>query len=349
MSVEQCLDKEHRLSPAAWRRLTKSRAPLGTFDETAFQLQLTLQSGAAAAAAAGGGGGGEGEGPSREQHEQQEKLACSDPLTVPLFDGLGYHCVPHCGVYAQDDYVPAIPFVFLTLPFELLLRCISSKSRCLPGRLCEALSLHQDCFSFPPEASTSFHLMVHPAPQMKECQHLLCCSTRELNVITHTWTFPGVRFTHELEVETVVDMGVFGASGVEETHLDMQDSRFNGLPINRLEQRMVIIHWQSFSPLNAQVKLTENMPWHSFFLLTRHWASSRQCLSYHVILESDQVCRRVHEAVARMSTLGELLDYFQSGDAAGQEGQDAAKDVDQWNYDPFWVFAQIVEASLESK
>jgi len=82
---------------------------------------------------------------------------------------------------------------------------------------------------------------------------------------------------------------------------------------------------------------------------TRHWASSRQCLSYHVILESDQVCRRVHEAVARMSTLGELLDYFQSGDAAGQEGQDAAKDVDQWNYDPFWVFAQIVEASLESK
>jgi len=50
-----------------------------------------------------------------------------------------------------------------------------------------------------------------------------------------------------------------------------------------------------------------------------------------------------------MSTLGELLDYFQSGDAAGQEGQDAAKDVDQWNYDPFWVFAQIVEASLESK
>jgi hypothetical protein len=87
-----------------------------------------------------------------------------------------------------------------------------------------------------------------------------------------------------------VDMGLFGASGVEETHMNMQDSRFNGLPFNRMERRAVIIvrrsflvlvprrlcslspytqHWQSFSPLNAQIRLSENMPWHSFFLVTR--------------------------------------------------------------------------------
>jgi hypothetical protein len=80
--------------------------------------------------------------------------------------------------------------------------------------------------------------------------------------------------------------------------MNMQDSKFNGLPFNRMERRAVIIvrplgslqfarvmamtahatavhiprvqHWQSFSPLNAQVRLTENLPWHSFFLVSRY-------------------------------------------------------------------------------
>jgi hypothetical protein len=42
-------------------------------------------------------------------------------------------------------------------------------------------------------------------------------------------------------VETDVDVGLFGASGVEETHMNMQDSKFNGLPFNRMERRAVII------------------------------------------------------------------------------------------------------------
>lgn len=129
----------------------------------------------------------------------EEDLATSEPLTVPLFDGLGYHCVPHCGVYAKDDYEPALPFAFVSLPYELLQRTLHLAGQSLlPHRLREELTGPASPW-FATESS-SFYLMVHPIPSMKECQHFMCDSRREINVITHTWTLPDVQFTPELEV-----------------------------------------------------------------------------------------------------------------------------------------------------
>ncbi|ELR24283.1 uncharacterized protein ACA1_170210 [Acanthamoeba castellanii str. Neff] len=307
-----------------WWHLHKSKVLTGTFDDAAFQIQITLHEQQPLAPTTCTKA-------STAASPQAEVLESSEPLAVPLFDGLGYHCVPHCGVYAQDDYEPALPFAFISLPYELLQRTLDlATATTTTTNACQ-------------RASSSLYVMVHPIPRMKECQHFMCDSRREINVITHAWTLPDVHFTPELEVETDVDVGLFGASGVEETHMNMQDSKFNGLPFNRMERRAVIIHWQSFSPLNAQIRLSENRPWHSFFLVSRHWPTSRQCVSYHIVIESDEVYNRAHEAVAQMNTLGELLDFFRTFGHGGGGGED----LDQWDYDPFAALTRLVEHCLD--
>lgn len=246
----QAVQEEEALEvKGEWWHLHKSKVLMGTFDDAAFQIQVALHEQQRLAPTTST----EASPSPAASPPTTEVLESSEPLTVPLFDGLGYHCVPHCGVYAQDDYEPALPFAFISLPYELLQRTLDlatattttdgggawQRSRLLPGRLREELT--GPAAPWFASASSSLYVMVHPIPRMKECQHFMCDSRREINVITHAWTLPDVHFTPELEVETDVDVGLFGASGVEETHMNMQDSKFNGLPFNRMERRAVII------------------------------------------------------------------------------------------------------------
>jgi hypothetical protein len=62
-------------------------------------------------------------------------------------------------------------------------------------------------------------------------------------------------------------------------------------------------------------------------------------VSYHIIIESDEVYNRAHEAVAKMNTLGELLDFCRTFGHGGD-------DPDQWGYDPFSALARVVESCL---
>lgn len=76
----------------------------------------------------------------------------------------------------------------------------------------------------------------------------------------------------------------------------------------------------------------------------RHWPTSRQCVSYHIVIESDEVYNRAHETVAKMNTLGELLDFFRTfGSGHGGGGED----LDQWDYDPFAALSRLVEHCLD--
>jgi hypothetical protein len=179
-----------------WRELTKCKALSGTFDSGAFQLQVLWPERENVSATPPDGGEETEGGPS----QGAMGLVTRDPLAVPLFDVLGYHCVPHCGVYAQDDYEPSLPFVLLSLPFELLQRSLAMPGGpvALPYRLREELL--GPAASYFTTSSSSFYVMVHPIPPMKECQHFMCDSRREVNVITHAWTFPDVQFTPQLEV-----------------------------------------------------------------------------------------------------------------------------------------------------
>jgi hypothetical protein len=183
-------------SKPEWHGLCKSKVLTGTFDEDAFQLQVECT---AAEANAGSAEDTKSQLASTTTPILRERLESREPLTVPLFDGLGYHCAPHCGVYAQDDYEPALPFVFVSLPYELLQRCtLDRASGLLPHKLREELT--GPASPWFATSSSSFYVMVHPIPLMKECQHFMCDSRREINVISHTWTLPDVQFTRELEV-----------------------------------------------------------------------------------------------------------------------------------------------------
>lgn len=120
-------------------------------------------------------------------------------------------------------------------------------------------------------------------------------------------------------------------------------------------------HWQSFSPLNAQIRFSDNFPSHSFFLISRydhlglfietetnpnpppsrHWYTSRQCVSFHIIVEDNELFERLHEEVGKMATLGELVDGLRGFGEGGD-------DVNEWKYGQFKAFSRIIEGCLDS-
>lgn len=194
-----------------WSTIKKAAFVTGTYDDTAFQLHLTVGDGQVNASTLARAGATdtlactdeasekmEEEVEGRGRNEKEEAMRSIDPIGIKLFDVLGYHCVPHCGVYSHDNYEPALPFVLLSLPFSLLMDATRRDPDLLPRRMHDEMTgPASPYFSI---SNSSFYMMVHPCPSMKECQHFMCNSRREVNVITHAWTFPDVEFTPSLEV-----------------------------------------------------------------------------------------------------------------------------------------------------
>lgn len=132
---------------------------------------------------------------------KERKDAKSDPLNLPLFDGLGYACVPMVGVYG-DNYDPLLPDCLLELDMDR-----TALTKQLPASLVKALSLGK-------EEQCQLFFMVHPLPQRGPCQHFTCESMSELNMmqvrdcsmslllnvrgvaLQHAWALPDAKFRY---------------------------------------------------------------------------------------------------------------------------------------------------------
>jgi hypothetical protein len=226
----------------------------------------------------------------------------SDHFGVPLFDLLGYACVPHCGVYGED-YQPWTPLLMLRVPSSnAVLNSISTKA---------ASHLHTDATN---ALSTDAYIMVHPCPIRRPCQRLLCTSKDEMNVMLHCWAFPSVKFNMDLDVSVDVDVGVFDTIGVKEVHQDMTDIRARGCPFERLETRAVTMHSMRFSPCNNHIGL-EHCSMHAFVVVakkklsadSKQQHSTEQVISLHVLAGNVQVEQALRTITSSANSLGELV------------------------------------------
>eukprot|EP01116_Phalansterium_solitarium_P020598 TRINITY_DN6125_c0_g1_i2.p1 TRINITY_DN6125_c0_g1~~TRINITY_DN6125_c0_g1_i2.p1 ORF type:complete len:299 (-),score=23.59 TRINITY_DN6125_c0_g1_i2:46-942(-) len=269
-------------SPHAWLHSHKNCQLTGTYYETAFQLSVIPKT------------------------SEEEESDTEDPLRIPLFDQLGYHCIPHIGVYGSD-FSPALPLVLLKVPLHL---------DALPVELSAALQSWTDEVvvdvgdsSARRELPSCVYVMLHSIVAPQPCQHFKCDQWREINVMYHTWAFAGAEFTAELDVQTTLNMGVFSGTGIQPTHQQELSSEVNGgMPFDRLGARLVGIHGRAFSPLNAQILLSD-APIHTFFALA---TSNTECVvSYHVIPESDRQEELLSQAVAGSDTLKQCLDSIE--------------------------------------
>ncbi len=230
----------NRVTTLSSLALHKAAFVTGTFDEGAFQLYVDLPTPNHETTTSSSTTTLESKLPSFD------KLISIDPMPIALFDILGYHTVPHCGVYNQDDYEPSIPFVLIRLPFEAFWHKPSPPSF-LPSSLLPHLNLNMP---------TTFLLMLHGLPMLKECGHLMCSSRREINLMFQAWALPTTSLSRATDAYTEVEMGLFGWQGVEPTHMDTPDQRYAGMPFDCVAPRAVIIVPNTTQPPSLSLSLS---------------------------------------------------------------------------------------------
>jgi hypothetical protein len=257
-----------------WRSRQKNATVTGTWEEDAFQISL--------------------------RHSE----VAEDPLNVPTYcEVFPYHCIPHCGVYGFDDYFVALPMVTIQLSSpSLLYRKALFKT--LPSSLRNAVN--NKAVSGP--NALDVFITVHPCPDFKSAVEP---DKRELNLLYHPWVFREVGYMPEVNQHAVVEMGVFSPYNVAEVaEVVSEDTELlNGMAVNRMEERIVEVHGGMFSPRNAQVCLTAQTSVHAFY--SCGWSSeNRMAIVYHVMTSSEDIDKKLLEAVKSSNRIGELLAKF---------------------------------------
>jgi len=201
-----------------------------------------------------------------------------------------YHCVTHCGIYGED-YTPSLPIVLIQLSFV-------KNYEVFPTEMLENLEQVE-------EDNIEFYIMIHPFIEPQPCQHFLCSNTHEINLIFHCWAFKGITFNLELDIQKSVEMGIFEANGVKETHQNELEEQINGgIKIGKLKRRIVGIHSMSFSTLNAQL-LLEDVTLYSFYSVAKE--SLNSIVAYHVIPGSQKLSSDIYKVSSSTNNLYDLL------------------------------------------
>ena len=150
---------------------------------------------------------------------------------------------------------PFPPMVLLKLPVTLNQLCsdhLSTEFR-FPVAMLSVLqsfelSTHNNSIVEP--CDCELYIVIFGRAEPRQCQHFLCEATDEINMMLHAWTFPRAMLAHDVELSTLVSMGVFGAVNVRPTHQDdiiddvASDASnrrqwSSGVSFDRMEQREV--------------------------------------------------------------------------------------------------------------
>ena len=108
-----------------------------------------------------------------------------------LLDGLGYHCIAHCGVYGES-YQPCLPMLLVALGGD-------SKAG-LPPTLLASL----------PEVKTDIYVVMHTDPPPMPCQKFICdnydegeCGGGSASRFS-AWCSPSFELTPSFHIPTTV-------------------------------------------------------------------------------------------------------------------------------------------------
>jgi hypothetical protein len=199
------------------------------------------------------------------------KYPGQDPLLIPIFAGLGYHCIPQIGVYGVD-FTPWDHCILLELTSSLI-----------PPDVVQAVR------SLPQWENAEFYLAA--------CNHI---ASPKVNVMYHTWAFPHAILAYQVTVEDSIDLGGFipyDSSPVE---------KGDPLPIGRLESKRIVIHDGAFSPDAAQILLRAGVDSVcSFFSVGVY--GTRMAVTLHFIPGNEETRRELVEIAQGSQHLLELL------------------------------------------
>jgi len=81
-----------------------------------------------------------------------------------------------------------------------------------------------------------------------------------------------------------------------------------GISVEKLEKRIVSVHFQSFSPQNAQIRLKKDYAIHSFFTVGQF--ENRCVISFHVIPGDEQIGDSIRNVIQENQNLGDVLNKF---------------------------------------
>jgi len=140
----------------------------------------------------------------------------------------------------------------------------------------------------------------------QKCQHFLCDNSNEMNVMFHAWTFYDSKFTPDLNIQKTVGMCLFKPRNVYEVHQnEISEIDSAGIPFGRLGSRLVAIHDQKFSPLNAQLAL-EPGKLRSFYCFGKY--EERCVLSYHIVPAHKNQSDILEKVISEANSLYEVVD-----------------------------------------
>ena len=132
--------------------------------------------------------------------------------------------------------------------------------------------------------------------------------SRELNVLFHPWAFPDIPFEYDVKIDDKLPMACVEPLGVTETNMNL-DPLLNGLPLHRLEPRLVEIHNMRFSPQNAQVKLLDGAELHMFGSICVK--QNKTVITYHIMAGTAELQTKCEEIITQANSLADLLTAFQ--------------------------------------
>ena len=153
----------------------------------------------------------------------------------------------------------------------------------------------------------------HPEPEEKKED----CFVDSVNLVTHMWKFSGFEFNEQLNIQLGIVAGVFAGHGIEFNnsgkeieHANERDklTHYWNSPIIATEEAHlipVIIHDLRFSPNNAQIKLTPNQLFHSFYSVC--CSEDRRILVFHIIPGVSQVHDILKKITQESETIPALL------------------------------------------
>jgi len=280
--MESQLKKSKMGLESSLLNMTKNEEVLGTWQKSVFQLGLQAVLDVS----------------SPEHSNERITLKKQDPLHVEIFDVLGFHCIPHLGVYG-DNYLPCSPMILIQLPaiqqilhqqlpkemIDIIMQHINSEEKIISN-----IEMYISCCS-------------RPIPS--ECQKFMCSNFNEVNMMYHAWTAPSIRFSKDLLVSEQVEMGLFNCDGIKPVHQNLKDA---GISFGTISERSVVIHNSCFSPENAQFQL-EEVKSCSFFSLAKH--KQRMVSVLHIFPTTLAMEDDFQNTIYKCSTLQQLISGIQ--------------------------------------
>eukprot|EP00455_Lapot_gusevi_P006620 TRINITY_DN12826_c0_g1_i1.p1 TRINITY_DN12826_c0_g1~~TRINITY_DN12826_c0_g1_i1.p1 ORF type:complete len:271 (+),score=17.51 TRINITY_DN12826_c0_g1_i1:58-870(+) len=217
-----------------------------------------------------------------------------DPLPLQFFDVLGYLCIPHCGIYGEG-YEPFTSLALIELPIENL-------QETLPASLFRDLELET-------ANEVRFFISILKQPTRGPCQHFTCESFSEMNLMFHAWCFPDAPFEPSTVVNEVVMMGVFDTHGIAPAHQNVVETAA-GMSFDRFSAKDVCMHYQCFSPCNAQVSLQDDVDFHHFFAAAKH--ENRRVITFFVMPANERTDSELENAISSSPDLATLVSQLSS-------------------------------------